>query len=483
MKPLSGLDASFLYLETPHSPMNVVGTLVLDPSATRQGFSLESLMDAVDRRLPGLPPLRRRLQEVPFGLGHPVWVEDPDVSAARHVRCWRAARPGSTKELADFVARVAARPLDRSRPLWELWVVEGLRRGRVGLVFKLHHAVADGVSASALLLQLLGATADAGATPAEPAEIDAGTAPKAPGETSVERAPSRVNMLGRALGEMTRRPLRLARAFAAAKQSADALTRSGLGSAAIPTDVPHTPWNRSISERRAVAYHKAPLRDVEAIRAAFGGTMNDVVLAACTQALRNRLCAAGETPTRPLVATVPVSVRTPEELAEFGNRISAMFVRLPVHLSDPLDQLLVLQSETRRAKRAHSLLGGGSLSSWAELGSPALVSTGARLYSGLGLADHHRPLQNLVISNVPGPPMPLYAAGARVVSAHPHGPIFDGAGLNITVLSYAGALHFGVLACRRNFPEVWDLAFGFGAALGDLAKLARVEPEELRASG
>ena len=158
-----------------------------------------------------------------------------------------------------------------------------------------------------------------------------------------------------------------------------------------------------------------------------------------------------------------------------------MFVRLPVHLPDPVEQLLTVQQEARRAKRAHAVVGGAALQGWAGATPPRLLSAGARLYSLLGLADHHRPFQNLVISNVPGPATPLYTGGARIVSAHPHGPVFDGVGLNITVLSYAGRLHFGALACQRGVPDIWDLALGFGSAVGDMAKLA-LEESRMRAS-
>jgi hypothetical protein len=172
---------------------------------------------------------------------------------------------------------------------------------------------------------------------------------------------------------------------------------------------------------------------------------------------------------------IPVSLRSSEEAGEFDNRVSAFFVRLPVQLADPVDQLLAVQVESRAAKQLHAAMGGGLLGSLAELASPALFSQAMGLYSRLELANRHRPLQNLVISNVPGPPVPLYAAGARVEAAYPHGPVLEGAGMNITVMRYRDSLDFGVIACRKNVPDVGDIALGFGAAVADLLKRALEE--------
>jgi WS/DGAT/MGAT family acyltransferase len=232
-----------------------------------------------------------------------------------------------------------------------------------------------------------------------------------------------------------------------------------------------------------VAYGRARLADVELVKSTFGTTVNDVVLAAASLSLRNYLEAHGDLPDRPLVAMVPVSVRTPEEAGTFDNRVSAFFVRLPVQLADPVDQLLATQAESRAAKQLHAGIGGSLLGSLAELASPALFSKAMRLYSGLKLANRHRPLQNLVISNVPGPPFPLYAAGARVEAAYPHGPVLEGAGMNITVMRYQDSLDFGVIACRENVPDVSAIALGFGAAVADLVKRAFEEIRCAEAEG
>jgi WS/DGAT/MGAT family acyltransferase len=230
-----------------------------------------------------------------------------------------------------------------------------------------------------------------------------------------------------------------------------------------------------------VGYGKARFADIEFVKSWFGTTVNDVVLAAASMSLRNYLEAHGDLPDRPLVAMIPVSVRTAEEAGMFDNRVSALFARLPVHLADPVDQLLAIQAETRASKQLHAALGGTLLGSLADVASPALFSKAMRLYSGLKLANRHRPLQNVVISNVPGPPVPLYAAGARVEAVHPHGPVLDGTGVNISVMCYQDSLDFGIIACRENVPDVGDIALGFGAAVADLLK--RAFEESSRSTG
>jgi WS/DGAT/MGAT family acyltransferase len=211
---------------------------------------------------------------------------------------------------------------------------------------------------------------------------------------------------------------------------------------------------------------------VKTINSVYGTTVNDVVLTACTQTLRNYLEAHGGAPDAPLVAAVPVSLRTPEEPKTYGNRISAFLVHLPVHLADPVEQLLAVRHDAQSSKQVHAHLGVGALGEWAEFTSAALLTSAARFYSHRKLAGKHRPLHNLVISNIRGPGTPLYAAGASVTAAYPLGPLMEGAGMNITVVSYRDSLDFGIIACERSVPHVADIALGFGAAVADLFKLA-----------
>ena len=473
MNSLSGLDAAFLYMETPTSPMNVVGTLVLDPSTARAGWSYERILRLVGERVPRIPPLRRRLMSIPFELDHPVWVEDPDFSLGDHVYRVNLPAPGSDRILADFVAEVGARRLDRSRPLWEIWFVEGLSGGRVALVVKLHHATTDGMSGGELILQLLDLSPD---PVAEEAPADA---------WKPDAVPSQTALLRRAAIGLTRRPAGFARLLADTGRSAAGLARASLSpegfpsAPALPLTAPRTRFNGAISSRRTVAYGETQLADLKFIKRAFGTTVNDVVLAACSLSLRSYLQAHGDLPDAPLVAAVPISVRTPEQRGTYGNQVSSLFVHLPVQLEDPLDQLLAIAGETRQAKRLHAAVGGNMLGDWVQFASPAVFSRAAQLYSRWKLANRHRPLHNLVISNCPGPPVPLYAAGARVTAIYPHGPVLEGAGVNISVVSYVDRVDFGVIACRESVPDVWDLALGFGAAVGDLVKIALEEAPEV----
>jgi WS/DGAT/MGAT family acyltransferase len=453
--------------------MNVVGTLVLDAPNASGGGCYERVLRLVEERAPRLAPFRRRMIAMPLGLDHPVWVDDPDLDVRSHVHRVRAPAPGSERVLADLVARIASQPLDRARPLWQLSVVEGLAEDGVALVFKLHHAVADGLSAALLMLQLLDSSP-------EEAEEDASHVrmPPAPASTSLA-------LLAHAVARLPQRSARFARLLRDSAGSVVGMARSTARGAPaggprmpMPFNAPPTPWNRTLSSQRTVAFGRARLADVKAVGTAFGATVNHVVLAACTQTLRRYLEAHGGAPEVPLVAAIPVSLRSPEELATYGNRLSALLVHLPVHLADPVEQLLTLRYDAESSQQQHARLGVGALGEWAEFTSTRLLGMAARFYSDRKLANRHRPLHNLVISNVRGPGSRLYAAGARLTAAYPLGPLMEGVGVNITVLSYAESVDFGVVACERSVPHAGDIALGFGAAVGHLRKLALEKTSE-----
>jgi WS/DGAT/MGAT family acyltransferase len=447
--------------------MNVVGVLVLEAPNANDGSPYDRVLRLVEERAPQLAPFRRRMLAMPFGLDHPVWVDDPALEVRSHVNRLHARAPGSERVLGDMVAQIAAQPLDRARPLWQLSVVEGLAEGRVALVFKLHHAVADGLSAALLMLQLLhsspeGDVADARRVGPPPA-----------------LAPSRLALLAHAATRLPERSARLGRLLRDSATSVGEMARSAVANPAadgprmpMPFTAPRTPWNRDLSPERTVAFARARLSDVKDVASAFDATVNHVVLAACSQALRSYLEAHGGAPETPLVAGIPVSLRSPEELETYGNRVSALLVHLPVHLADPVEQLLALRHDAESSRQQHARLGVGALGGWAEFTSTRLLGRAARFYSDRKLANRHRPLHNLVISNVRGPGTRLYAAGAPLTAAYPLGPLMEGVGLNLTVLSYAESVDFGVLACRRAVPHAGDIALGFGSAVGRLRKIA-----------
>ncbi len=478
MQKLSGLDTVFLHAETPRTPMNVIATIVLEAGAvdtleqaTPEKNVHTTVLARLRERVAFMPPFRRKLVETPFGLDQPGWIEDARFAIEDHVLHTVVAGAGTPEDLERLVARIAERPLDRSRPLWELWVIEGLDDGGVALVTKAHHAALDGVSGASLLLHLFDRPEAEGAEPHTGALSDPWRGEEEPSPAAlVSEAASRV-------GERTRT---LADAARVAGGGIARILRSRIEDAAPvrdaaqPFTAPPTPFNRAISPRRSVAYASTPLDRVGSIREAFGGSINDVVLAACTGALRDWLIDRNELPETPLVASIPVSTRGAEDEAG-GNHISAMLADLPVHIDDPAHRYFEVCRAGRRAKRFHSLLGKQTVAAFAELSPGPLVAGALRLYSRWGLADLHRPLQNLVISNVPGPPQPLSFAGAAVRALHPHGPLMDGAGLNITVMSYAGSLDVGVLACREAIPDPGTLARGVAAEFEALAKRAETE--------
>lgn len=465
MRPLTGMDASFLYMETPSQHAHVVGTMVLDPSQG-EGFSYERLIDTLRKRMHLLAPFRRRLVWVPFDLGHPVWIEDPDFDMENHVHRVAVRAPGSMHELAEVVGDIASRPIDRSRPLWEMHLVEGLEDGKVAFVTKVHHAAIDGATGADLIAHIF----DLEPNPPEATESD--------DTWETEPVPSDLELMAGALQSLARRPRSVlkvmggtARALRDIVQQRRQASAENRPSPALPFTAPRTAWTTSITPHRSVAFGQASLEDMRHIKSTFGTTVNDVVLAVCTQTLRQYLIAHDDLPDVPLVCSVPVSVHG-KSSSESTNQVSTMFVRLPVNLPDPVEQLQTINAETREAKEMQNAIGAEMLQDFAQFMPPTLFNRAMRLYSSLNLADRHRPIHNLVVSNVPGPPIPLYAAGARVVGIYPFGPLLEGAGLNFTVLSNMGNVDFGVIACRELVPDVWDLAEGFQEAVRLLRKVA-----------
>jgi WS/DGAT/MGAT family acyltransferase len=462
MQRLTGLDAAFLNLETPAAHMHVMAVAVLDPRTAPGPVNAARVRRLVEDRLHLIPPFRRRLVEVPFGLHHPLWVEDPGFDLDFHVRAAALPAPGGTAELADFVGEVASRPLNRSRPLWQLWVVEGLADGRVGIVAKVHHAAIDGASGVEVLAQLVDLEPEA------PAAAD-------PVPWQPDRVPGDLELvLGSALS-LARQPVRAARAARNLVRAGVRLTRrmrSEPVSSGVPFMTPRLPWNDELTPHRRVAFANVAFDDVLRVKRAFGVTVNDVVLAVVAGALRRHLEAAAALVDRPLVAAVPVSVRAESERSRAGNRVSTLFTQLPAHLDDPAERLRAVAEVTRGAKRVHEDLGPETLAELTEVVAPAVLAGGARLYSQLRLASRVRPAINLIVSNVPGPGFPLYLAGARLERLYPMGPILEGVGLNVTVMSYCGGVDVGFMACRETAGDLDRLAAAVPDALAELGKAA-----------
>jgi WS/DGAT/MGAT family acyltransferase len=464
MKRLSGIDATFLYMETPTAHMHVIGVMLLDTSTMAGGYSFDRFRELLDTRIHLMPMFRRRVVNVPLGLDHPVWIDDPDFDIENHLHRIGAPPPGDPRALADVVGDIASRQLDRSKPLWEMWVVEALEGGTVAAVTKMHHAGIDGASGADVMVQLLDLTPEMREIP-PPDEPFTG-----------EQIPSELRLFADALAAQVWRPLRFGRA--AIKAAGNMLTtvrtlirRPGDIPTAAPFTAPRTSFSGALTPHRSVAFGKSSLDDLKEIKTAFGGKVNDVVLAIATHALRSYLVERDELPSKPLVAACPISVRS--EARESANQVSNMLVPLPVHLEDPVEQLKMIVDSTKRSKELAAAVGAETLMDWTEFLAPRLFTTAMRLYSGMRLGDFHPPAVNAIVSNVPGPPVPLYVAGARVLAIYPMGPLLPGAGVNITVLSNTGNVDFGVIACRDTVPDVWRIADGLSEGVQILLKNAR----------
>ncbi len=463
MKRLSGLDATFLNLETASSPMHVSGVFVADPSNAPGGFSFERYRQMVADRLHLAPPWRRRLVEVPFGLHHPLWIEDPDFDLDFHVRRAALPAPGGRSELAQFAAEFHSIPLDRSRPLWLLYVVEGLEGGRVALVSKTHHAAIDGVSGAEIVVSLLDLSPDVQVY--EPA-----------GPWTPDKVPTDVEMVVYAARSLALQPAAAVKMAQRTAEMAMSLRRRNrhpdVEPPPAPFDAPRTSINIPITPHRRFAMADVSLDEVKKVKNAFGCTVNDVVIALCAGGLRRHFDVHDEVVEADLVAMVPISVRTEDEQGAMGNKVSAMLTSLATTIDDPSDRLEAIVAGTRRAKDQDRAIGAETLSDWTEFMAPAVAARAARLYSAMRVADKVRPLFNVVISNVPGPNIPLYTCGAELEAMYPMGPITDGVALNITIFSYRGSIHFGLVACRESVPDLDRMVEHLQDSLDELVKSA-----------
>jgi diacylglycerol O-acyltransferase len=464
MDRLSGLDASFLYLETPAQLMHVCAVMVLDPGTMTSPYSFEVLQREIDLRVRDVPAFTRKVRGVPLGLDHPVWVRDRAFDIERHVHRLALPTPGGYAELTDLCAHLASLPLDRSRPLWEMWVIEGYRpegaeSDKVVVFAKMHHATVDGVSGSNLVSHLCSIEPDAAPMVTEPPQAH-------------PRDPGRRELLGRAVLGTAARPVTLVKVL---KPSAELVTKS-IGRArrgtalAAPFSAPRTSFNGTITSHRSIAMADLDLDEIRRIKKVTGTTVNDVVLAVAGGALRAYLAERDELPESSLLATVPVSVRDSSRRSTGANKVSALFTKLGTDIDDPLERLRMLAERNRHAKEHHNAISADALQDWAEFAAPRTFGLAVRAYANLRLAERHPVVHNLVISNVPGPPIPLYFMGARIDALCPLGPVFHGAGLNITVMSNAGQMHVGAIACRESMPDTDALVRHFPAELARLSE-------------
>jgi WS/DGAT/MGAT family acyltransferase len=449
VQQLSGADASFLYFETGNAPTHVGSFAIYDQSTAPSGkVTFKGILANVERRLHLARCFRQKLVRVPMDLDHPYWIEDPEFDLEFHVRHIALPRPGDWRQLCIQVARIHSRPLDLGRPLWEMYVIEGLDNvegvppGSFALLTKIHHAAIDGVSG----IELAGAIHDT-APDAEPPPPEKPWVP--------EREPGFLELTTRTTLNNIRNPFRFGRVLG---RSAPGLVRSFRASPHEEVEssgpVPRTRFNGTISPHRVVEGRSFSLQDIRDIRKRVpGATVNDAILTVCSGALRKYLEFHKDLPKESLVAMAPISVRTKEEEGTAGNKVSAMAVTLYSDEPDPLERLGRVHRGTQASKATAEAIGARTMTDITQFVPGLLAGLAARLYTRLGLANAVKPILNTVVTNVPGPQIPLYFSGARMVRFFGVGPVMDGMGIIHLVLSYAGRISISITSCRDMMPD------------------------------
>lgn len=505
-EPLGGMDAAFLGLETPSSQMHVLGVFLLEDVEGFEPLDFPTFRAILESRIGKIPFLTRKLAEVPLGLYRPAWVQDENFELDAHLTRAALPSPGGLSELEEFVARVASQPLDRRRPLWEMFFVEGFQDTGRAVVIKVHHAAVDGVAAAQLAMSFLdlepGVRPPPGQTsPISPIDHGSFGDPHSGAKEAAslfEEDPEPHDgvqpggeVFSYALKGLASLPSRLARSlltsagellsWGASIQEASGQRRS------LPFKAPRTSLNGEVGRLRRACFVSLPMKSMNAVKERSGSSLNEVFLALCSGALRDYLLDKGELPKEPLVALVPVSLRLgarqpssdavslEDPLIPQGNQLSAFFVALATEIADPVERLRCLSSGAREAKEKDSFLVASLLSQWSDLIPPVVASGAMKLASTTGVFDRLRPVVNLTVSNVPGPSFPLYAGGSRVRDIFPLGPVMDGIGLNVTVLSYLDVMEVGVTASRELVKDPERIAEGVKIALDELCAAFEVE--------
>ncbi|WP_240274732.1 WS/DGAT/MGAT family O-acyltransferase [Mycobacterium ulcerans] len=483
MRALTSLDSMFLAAEDGRTVTNVSSLAVMDRTdESGKELTRADIAELLADRLHLLPPLRWRLATVPLDLGHPWWVEG-EVDLDFHVRETAVVAPGDRAALETLVARLSAHPMDRSRPLWEVYLIQGLQDDKVALLTKLHHAAVDGMSGGEALNVMFDTTPQGRVLPPAP-------------RYRPEKEPGQLGMLARTIVGMPRRQWQSAgaarrtlthldqiatlrsipgvAAVGSAMRRAQAPIRRG-PSAPSPATVtaPRLGFNGKISPHRRVALTSLPLEDVKEIKTHFEATVNDVVVTLCAGALRRWLADRGELPEQPLVAAIPVSVRAEAEFGTYGNKVGTMLAALPTDVTDPAIRLQRCRKELRAAKRRNEAVPASLMRDANDLVPPVLFGPAMRAMTAVAASDALSPVANLVISNVPGPRSPLYCAGRRVCEHYPVSTISDSLGLNVTVFSYTDRLEIGLVGDRYLVKDLDRLADAFGAELAVLEQSVR----------
>jgi diacylglycerol O-acyltransferase / wax synthase len=476
-QPLSGIDASFLYLETPETPMHVAGLTYFQLPENFEGSFYQHFRRFFESRLHTIPIFSKRLAPSLYDLDHPGWVDADELDLDYHLRETALPAPGTEAQLEEVIGRLHANTLDRSRPLWQFYVITGLANGQGVLYSKVHHAAIDGGAGMAINKALYDVTAVPRELPPPP--------PKPASPKPAPRSPTAVDPVkgfADIMGNMMRQQLKM---WEAAPAIMNAMTDAFLAKPGempkalgtlqslltqLPTlDAPKTPFNATITRERSYAARTISLGDAKAIAKASGAKLNDVVMAVCSGALRRYLQEKDQLPDKPLIAGVPISLREPGDTRQ-NNQVSGMLCQIATDIADPAERLAAIVRSSSQAKQLSGTFRDAVPQDFAFVGAPILLQLVMLVYGRSGLADRLPMPMNVTISNVPGPPMPLYCAGAKVTALHPVSIAAHGAALNITVQSYMDALNFGLTADRRAVPDVGRLGDYLVEAADELKK-------------
>ncbi|MDQ1444691.1 MAG: diacylglycerol O-acyltransferase / wax synthase [Acidimicrobiaceae bacterium] len=449
MDRMSPLDASFLHIENENNHMHIASVAIFEGPAP----DCAEVMAMVESKLTLVPRYRQKVRFVPLELGRPLWVDDPHFNLGYHVRATALPHPGGDQQLRNLVGRVMSQQLDRSKPLWEMWMVEGLEDGHWALLSKTHHAMVDGVSGTDLLSVVL--------------DTEASPARQPVAEFEPEPEPNRPRLVADALRDRLANPYEQYRVVRSATRQVRDVARGLRSMAGLVRPTPSSTLNGPIGPHRTWAWARSSLADVKTVRGALGGTVNDVVLAAITRGFRDLLIGRGEGVDRVVRTLVPVSVRSEAERGTYNNKVSAMFAALPVGIEDPTERLDAIKEQMTGLKESKQAVAGEVLTSLTGFAPPQLLALGTRVFSRVQQRN-----VNTVTTNVPGPQYPLYAVGRRMLEAFPYVPLAGSVRIGVAIFSYNGLLNFGITGDLDTAPDIEVLARGIEEGMAELVKLA-----------
>ncbi len=477
MRQLTGLDASFLYLETRNAPMHIGGLSIYDPSTAPGGkVRFKQIVDNIARRVHRVPAMTSRLVTVPLRLDHPYWLSDGTFDPEYHVRHIALPAPGDWRQLCILVSRIHARPLDRARPLWEAYVIEGLDnvegypKGCFAVYTKMHHAAIDGASG----VEINAVMHDLSAEPVAAESIQT---------FKVDNPPTSAELLLRAQVNTIKIPFRFA---SIAKNTAPDLVKAAAGVVSGKlkrvSNIPRTRFNTNVSPHRVIDALRVDFEDIRNIKNAFKpATVNDVALTIVGGALRRYLDAKGELPEQSLAAMAPINVRTQDKLGTAGNLVSQMTVKLCTDVPDGKDRLQAVNEGTRNAKELTNAIGAKTMTDYTQFIPSTLTASAARLASSLSLANRISPSYNCVVTNVPGPPIPLFYTGAKMLCTFGTGPVLDSVGLFHAISTYCGEFTITFTACRDMLPDPAFYAGCLRESFDEMKSAALVEQKVVAA--